>query len=90
MKKILKALIIGFAFTTATFFISCADTIQESEETQFIEEESGNEKFDWKMSRYCFGGGNGRDNNSINHSCGNRHRRGSGRHGHESSSSACK
>lgn len=79
MKKILKALFLGFAFTTATFFIGCSDAIQENEETQSIEQVV--EETNSDSSRHCFSD-SGRER--IGHDCGHR------RNGHGHGSSVCK
>ncbi len=54
MKKILKIAVLGFAFTAATFFISCSDAIQENEESQSIEQVV--EETNSDSSRHCFSG----------------------------------
>ena len=79
MKKILKIAVLGFAFTTATFFIGCSDAIQENEETQSIEQVV--EETNSDSSRHCFSG-SGRD--CIGHDYGHR------RNGHGHGSSVCK
>ena len=38
MKKIFRTFLIGIAFTTATFFMSCTDVISEDEQQQKIEQ----------------------------------------------------
>ena len=82
MKKILKALFLGFAFTATTVFMSCADTISENEEAQVVEQIAEETTSD--SSRHCFGGHNGRDTNGRISSCGHR------RNGHGHGSSVCK
>lgn len=75
MKKIFKIAVLGFAFTSATLFMSCSDAIQENEETQDIEQIEDETNSD--SSRHCFSG-SGREH--IDHDCGHRQNR----HGHGS------
>ena len=73
MKKILKVVFLGFAFTAAIFFMSCSDTISENEENQNVEQIL--EETNSDSSRYCFGGHHGQTGgNSISgNSCGHHH-----------------
>lgn len=68
MKKILKTLIFGFAFTTATFFMSCSNVIPE-DDGQSIKESQGEACFyEGKVidsGRHCLGGRNGQGGHSI-------------------------
>lgn len=72
MKKIFRTFLIGIAFTTATFFMSCTDVISEDEQQQKIEQIE--EVDDSDSSRCCYGGHRGHTGgNSISDGhCSNR------------------
>ena len=81
MKKILKLLLLGFAFTTATIFMGCSDAISENESESLTENVETAE-----FGRHCFGGHHGRTGgNSISDNSSNHRHNG---HGH--GSSVCK
>ena len=68
MRKVVKILALGAAFTLSTFFMSCSDTIHE-DEAQSIEQASDTratqEETSTEHGRCCFGGKHGNGGNSI-------------------------
>ena len=77
MKKVFKVFLLLSAFTTASFLMSCADTIPEDDKQPIenhIEESAVQTEEQIDYSRHCFGGHNGHSGgNSISDgSCHNR------------------
>ena len=67
MKKNLKAVLFCFAFTTATFFMSCSNAIpEENQPVEKSECETDFLEWDVDSGRCCFGGHRGQNGgNSI-------------------------
>ena len=68
MKKVLKAVFFCFAFTTATFFMSCSNAIPEDDCQSFDkseDEKSCSEEEVFDSGRHCLGGRNGQGGHSI-------------------------
>jgi hypothetical protein len=75
MKKSLRALIVGIAFMTTTFFMSCSSAISYEEQQQISEQTEEIGKIDDSdSSRCCYGGHRGHTGgNSISDGhCSNR------------------